>query len=101
MFALDGRFQSELREPDVDRLPHPALAPALRRTAAPKPISLFPRRAAGPAGLLVVILEGLPKTLQLQDQGFALRPHGVGLRLIAPAWPHIVETPGIVDRSHG
>src|SRR5215831_10853908 len=30
-----------------------------------------------------------------------LRPHGVGLRLISPARPQIVETPAIVDRSHG
>jgi len=90
-----------LREPDVDRLPHPALSSALRRIAAPMPVKLeiVAWRPTGPAALPAVD-ESLSKTLQFENQGLTLRPHAVGRRFVAPARLGIVETSTVLEVPH-
>jgi len=66
----------------------------------PVKLEIVAWRPTGPAALPAAVVESLSKTLQFENQGFALRPYPVSLGFVVPARLRIVETSGVLDRPH-
>jgi hypothetical protein len=58
------------------------------------------RLSGGAAICSVIFIERFAKTLQFENQRFALRPHAVILRCIVPARLRIIESAGVLDGPH-
>src|SRR5262249_23141214 len=83
------RLEPELPKADVDGFPHAALAWTFggrRRTPAPIRFRGAAFGIARLARFTLLCFEGLPKTLQLQNERRTLWPEFRRTRVVAPAW---------------